>query len=209
MANLVDDLIAEACRDWTIEKVLDSVNRYNRVVVMTAVEGNVPERRLMADGEVNAGVPHFSDIDDRRTGDAGRGWDCRIEQQVVRVASVHVHDQVDRPVEEGHVRAHVSGPVFFPLEIGVSQSRLPVSRGDRAARARYVVEGLSRITAEQRADTSRRNELVSRDADSISEHDIREESVSGEERLIGESPSQSECREGSPLVAWCQSRGAV
>src|SRR6266481_5501250 len=100
LAKLVDRRIADPCSAWAIEESLDSVDSKDRVLVVTSVEGGIPPRRLVADGEVEALVLHLANIDDWRSRYARRCRRSGIEEQIVRRAAVHVQHDVERALEK-------------------------------------------------------------------------------------------------------------
>ena len=89
----------------------------------------------MPDREVNAGVLHLSDVDNRRSGNAGCGRESRVEEQVAGRALVHVDDDVEQAVKEHHVGADVGGLVLLPFQIGIPQRSLPESSDNGAVRS--------------------------------------------------------------------------
>src|SRR6267143_133055 len=78
-----------------------------------------------------------------------------------------------------------------------------------AASSADIVEGVSGASAELADDASGWDLLVSRHTVSEPQHDVGKERVSRQERLLGQSPSHIECREGAPLVRRPEPGGAI
>src|SRR5256714_2811102 len=96
VANHVDNDVVRAQRVRPEEIVLNSVDRNDLVLVVTAVKRDVPPRSRVTNGEVKALVLHLTDVDDRRARDTGcpRGFRGG-EQDVWGGACDHVHDVED------------------------------------------------------------------------------------------------------------------
>ena len=173
---------------------------------MRAVEGRAPQRRptdgaLVPEGELDAVVPHLADVQDRRIGAPGRGRGAGIEQQVVRVAPIHVDGERPPALVELEVQADVRGPVFFPLQVRIPDlGNLESGRDRRFRSPADVVERVAPVAAELADDAVRRDLLVAGDPVAEPEHRAVEEPAAREERLVGQAPSHPDRRERAPMV---------
>src|SRR6266513_3292255 len=133
MTNLVNRGVPEPGNSRTEERVLLAIDGNDRVLVVAAIERHVPPRPRVSEREVEPGVPHLADVDNRRSRLASGGRQLWIEQQVVGVTPVGIDYKIQIAVEQYHVGADVLGTVFFPLHVWIPQRRLSVARSEVAA----------------------------------------------------------------------------
>src|SRR4029077_13398527 len=69
LPDLVDDDLPFTQRIWSEEVVRNAVDRYDLVLVVAAVERDVPPGCGVTDGEIEALVLHLTDIHNRWAGD--------------------------------------------------------------------------------------------------------------------------------------------
>src|SRR6266487_6349327 len=168
IAHLVDDgiLLTGGYLGGTEEIRRRSIELDDLILVMTAVEGHVPELALaqvagIAERKLDALVVHLADIDE---GGAGRARSARKrgrKQQIVRLPVVHVDAESALALPQPEIQPDVHRLVFFPLQIRIAQCRLPVAWLNRDAVSTDIVEGLSRCAAKLVFGATRRDVLVS------------------------------------------------
>ena len=214
LADHVDHRVLLAQRDRPREGLRPQVvDLEDLVLIVAAVERDAPQRPrpdrvVIADREVDAGVAHLPDVDDRRRRGARGCRRPRVEQQVVRVAAIEVGAERPAPFQELEVQPDVGRALLFPLEVRVPDGGLLEARPDGRARAADVVERVAAVAAELADDPSRRNLLVPRHAISEPQHRVREGAFR-EKRFPGEPPACADRRERAPAVFGREARRPV
>ena len=145
-------------------------------------------------------VLHLADVDDRRSGDAGRRRavagrtaGCSVSRWYTSRTTLILpsNSTMSAPMFDGCVLLPLQVRVARATSAGIPPTTLVLVR-------QHVVVRVAAAAAELRDDASRRNELVSGDAPAEPQHGVGEDAVVRQERLVGDSPSQAEGRERSP-----------
>src|SRR5438477_4734204 len=118
----VDHGVLLTQRDGSGERLRPQVvDLENLVLIVAAVERYAPQRPradrvVIAERDVDAGIAHLADVDDRRgRGAGGRRWPG-VEPQVVRVPAIPVGAERAPALQEFEIQPDVHRALLFPLE---------------------------------------------------------------------------------------------